>query len=259
MPDFSALPQFLLASLAFGGIVIFRYLLVAGFFFVVFYRWKPERWRERKINEKAHPPRQYQREIGWSIITSLIFGVFGALTALGWQLGYFRTYTELSGWDLLYLPLSILMALFIQETYYYWLHRAMHHPRIYRYVHRVHHDSLISSPWTSFSFHPLESVLQALIFPLVLLVVPMHPVAIVFSLTLMTVTSVINHLDIELYPRHFERHWLGQWLIGATHHSLHHKQFRYNFGLYFTCWDKWMNTESPLFKSLFKKKTSPLP
>jgi sterol desaturase/sphingolipid hydroxylase (fatty acid hydroxylase superfamily) len=258
MPDFSVLPQFLLASLAFGGIVIFRYLLVSGFFFVFFYRWKPGRWRERKINEKAHSPHQYQREMGWSVLTSLIFGVFGALTALGWQLGYFRIYTELSVQDLLYMPFSILAALFIQETYYYWLHRAMHHPRMYRYVHRVHHDSLITSPWTSFSFHPLESVLQALIFPLVLLVVPMHPIAIVFLLTLMTVTSVINHLDIELYPCHFERHWLGQWLIGATHHSLHHKQFRYNFGLYFTFWDKWMNTESPFFKSLFKKKTTPL-
>jgi Delta7-sterol 5-desaturase len=256
MPDFLNLPQFLLASLAFALVVIFRYLLIAGIFHLFFYHWKPQRWQTRKINQKAHQPGQYQREIVWSLITSGIFGVFGAFTALGWQLGYFRIYTRFSGWDLLYVPVSILLALLIQETYYYWLHRAMHHPHIYRYVHRVHHDSIITSPWTSFSFHPFESILQALIFPLILLVVPMHPVAIVFALTFMTFTSVINHLNIELYPRAFSAHWLGKRFIGATHHSLHHKQFRYNFGLYFTFWDLWMKTESPLYSSISDKNNT---
>lgn len=65
----------------------------------------------------------------------------------------------------------------------------------------------------------------------------------------------INHLNTELYPRDFNRHWLGRWLIGATHHSLHHTQFRFNYGLYFTFWDKWMRTESPDFHKVFEEKT----
>ncbi len=256
MPDFTNPNDFLLASLVFFLVVVFRYLLIAGFFYGYFYGWKPERWQSRKINRKPHLPRQYRKEIGWSLLTSFIFGFFGALTALGWQMGYLRIYTDLSSKDFFYFPFSLLTALFIQECYYYWLHRAMHHPRIYRSVHRVHHDSHITSPWTSFSFHPLESVLQALIFPAMLLILPMHPVVIVIFLTVMTLTSAINHLDIEIYPASFERHWLGRWFIGATHHSLHHRQYRYNYGLYFTFWDKWMQTESPLFSQLFREKTA---
>jgi sterol desaturase/sphingolipid hydroxylase (fatty acid hydroxylase superfamily) len=72
----------------------------------------------------------------------------------------------------------------------------------------------------------------------------------------MTFSSVINHLDIEIYPKNFHKHFFGRWLIGATHHSLHHKQFKYNYGLYFTFWDKWKRTESPLYEKLFEEKTS---
>jgi sterol desaturase/sphingolipid hydroxylase (fatty acid hydroxylase superfamily) len=66
----------------------------------------------------------------------------------------------------------------------------------------------------------------------------------------MTFSSVINHLDIEIYPRNSYNTW-SKWVIGATHHSLHHTYYKYNFGLYFTFWDRIKKTESPSFKKLF--------
>ncbi len=254
--DFSHPSLFILAIVICSAVVIFRYLLVAGTFYLFFYGWNPQRWASRKINPKPHPPGQYRKEIIWSLVTSLIFGLTGAVMALGWQKGIFKIYEDINHFGLWYLPVSILIAMLLQETYYYWLHRLMHHKQLYRIVHRVHHDSHIASPWTSFSFHPLEALLQAIIFPVILLFLPMHPAAIVVYLTIMTITSAINHLDVEIYPAGFEKHPVGKWMIGATHHSLHHKQFRYNYGLYFTCWDKWMKTESPLYKKLFSEKTN---
>jgi sterol desaturase/sphingolipid hydroxylase (fatty acid hydroxylase superfamily) len=35
---------------------------------------------------------------------------------------------------------------------------------------------------------------------------------------------------------------------------LHHSQFRFNYGLYFTFWDHWMKTESPDFEKLLAEK-----
>jgi Delta7-sterol 5-desaturase len=151
---------------------------------------------------------------------------------------------------------SVVLVLFVHETYYYWLHRLMHHPLIYKHIHKAHHDSITTSAWTSFSFHPTESILQALILPTLCLVVPLHSSALVVILLTMTTTSVINHLNTELYPKDFDTHWFGKWWIGATHHSLHHSQFKYNFGLYFTFWDKLMHTESPQYRSLFAQKTT---
>ena len=75
----------------------------------------------------------------------------------------------------------------------------------------------------------------------------------------MTISATINHAGVEVYPRGFEKHWLGKWIVGATHHDLHHREFRFNYGLYFTFWDKWMNTESPRFEELFREKTEDIP
>jgi sterol desaturase/sphingolipid hydroxylase (fatty acid hydroxylase superfamily) len=131
----------------------------------------------------------------------------------------------------------------------------MHHPKVFRVVHKVHHDSNITSPWTAFSFHPYEGIFQAVFLPAVLLFLPLHLYVLIFQLTIMTLSSVINHLDIEIYPVNFYKHPIGKWLIGASHHSLHHKQFKFNYGLYFTFWDKWKGTESPSYVSLFEEKT----
>lgn len=236
-------------------IIVGRYFIAAGVFHLFFYGGKSGKWRSSKLNAKAYKKGQFDKEIKWSIVSSLIFAVAGTLTVLLWQEGKTQIYESLEWTDIIYIPVSLVVAMFLHETYYYWVHMAMHHPKIFRHVHKVHHESLISSPWTAFSFHPLEALLEAVILPVILIAVPMHPVTILCHLVVMTISSVINHLDIEIYPRSFEKHWLGKWVIGATHHSLHHKNFKTNYGLYFTFWDKWMSTENLNFTKLFREKS----
>lgn len=255
LPDIAQPLWFLAVTAIVFAIVVGRYFLIAGLFHLAFYRWQPQRWQHRKISSKAYKKDQFRKEVQWSMITALLFAIAGAVMGVLWQKGYTRIYTEVSDYPLWWLPVSLALAMLLHETYYYWLHRWMHHPRVFRIVHKVHHDSNITSPWTAFSFHPLEGILQALFLPLLLLVLPIHVYVLLLQLTLMTFSSVINHLDIEVYPANFHKHPMGRWLIGATHHALHHKQFKYNYGLYFTFWDKWKRTESPGFSALFEQKT----
>lgn len=235
--------------------VVFRYSLVAGIFYVVFYVIDPKDFRSRKIYKKKRDPRQYRKEIFWSTFTSMLFALAGAGMVVMWQMGYTQIYEDINAYGWWYLPVSFLIAALIHETYYYWLHRWMHLPKVYRLIHKVHHDSHITSPWTSFSFHPGEGLLQSLIIPVIILFLPMHYWTIVTLLTFMTLTSAINHSNVEVYPKGFYKHWLGRWFIGATHHNLHHTQYRFNFGLYFTFWDKWMKTESAKYIPDFEKHT----
>ena len=72
----------------------------------------------------------------------------------------------------------------------------------------------------------------------------------------MTLSATINHAGIEIFPASWSKKPILRGLIGATHHDVHHKQARYNFGLYFTFWDKWMGTESPKFKECFRRFSS---
>jgi lathosterol oxidase len=255
LPDFSQPLPFLLATLFIFVVIIGRYLLIAGLFYGVFHLWFPGHWKRRKINDRTYKTGQFRREVAWSTATAGLFAVAGSGLLVLWQKGLTKIYLDVRDYPLWWLPVSLIAAMVVHETYYYWLHRWMHRPAVFRTVHRVHHDSNITSPWTAFSFHPIEGVLQALFLPGLLVVLPMHLYVVIFQLTLMTFSSVVNHLDIEVYPKGFHRHFLGRWLIGATHHSLHHRQFRYNYGLYFTFWDKWKNTESPLYERLFDEKT----
>lgn len=255
LPELSDPLWFVVATFVVFAVVIGRYFVIAGLFYYVFYKWSGQKWKERKINNRDYKEGQFKKEVGWSMLTAFIFAVTGALMGLLWQKGYTKIYEDVQDYPLWWLPLSLLIALLTHETYYYWLHRWMHHPAVFKIVHKVHHDSNITSPWTAFSFHPLEGVLQAVFLPVLLLVMPMHLYVLILHLTLMTFSSVINHLDIEIYPKGFHKNFFGRWLIGATHHSLHHKQFKYNYGLYFTFWDKWKKTESPAFEKLFEEKT----
>jgi Sterol desaturase len=248
LPDLTHPYWFLIIVLVLLVIITGRYFLVAGLFYCLFYVWFRERWQQHKLHQRSYARKQFVREVKYSMITGAIFSVAGAFALVLWQKGYTQVYTDVFAYGLWYLPLSFLLSLLMHETYYYWVHRWMHRPCIFRWVHKVHHDSNITSPWTAFSFHPLESVLQSVILPLILMVVPLHPYVILAQLVFMSISSVINHLEIEIFPPWFYRHPIGRWLIGATHHSLHHKQFKYNYGLYFTFLDKLHKTESPAYE-----------
>ena len=244
-----------LTALLFFVAIFGRYVLFSVGFWWLFKVSMKDQFAHRAVQTRPRKPGQDRREIGWSIVTSLIFTAIALGVIMAYQEGYTRIYTDINAYPLLWYPASIVLVLLIHETYYYWLHRWMHWPGVYRWVHKTHHDSITTSPWTAFSFHPTESTLQAIVIPALTFVLPLHISAVGIILTIMTVSSAINHLNTEIYPRDFNKHWLGRWLIGATHHGLHHSQFRFNYGLYFTFWDKWMKTESPDFHQLFKQKT----
>lgn len=258
LPDLTDPTVFLMYTLLLFIIISGRYILTAGIFYAIFYIWYPHKWAERKLSRRAYQPRQFTREIGWSLATSVLFSLMGVCTLLMWQMGYTRVYTDISRYGWIYLPVSLLLAMALQETYYYWVHRWMHRPAVFRIVHKVHHESNITSPFTAFSFHPVEGLLQAIVLPLTLLFIPMHPAVILVLLLIMSFSSVINHLNIEIFPLSFQHSKIGRWVIGATHHSLHHSQFKYNYGLYFTIWDRLKKTESPSYSKLMQESEEKL-
>ncbi len=234
--------------------ILLRYFIAAGIFYGYYYVLHSKKYSKKRLSHRGVRKGQMKKEINWSIRSSAIFALVGALTYWLWQQELTAVYTDISKFGYWYLPLSLVLILLIHETYYYWIHRVMHHPKIFRIVHKVHHDSLTPTPWTAFSFHPWESLLEAIILPVILIVIPVHPLVLGLYLVLMTLSSVVNHLDIEIYPEAFQKSPIGKLFIGATHHHYHHEEFKTNYGLYFTFWDKLMGTESAKMKIPEKKK-----
>jgi sterol desaturase/sphingolipid hydroxylase (fatty acid hydroxylase superfamily) len=157
--------------------------------------------------------------------------------------GNTKVYFNPLEYSLLYLPLSLFIYLFLHDTYFYWTHRWLHIPRIYRRYHQIHHESINPTPWASFSFDPFESVIQAIIIPILVFIIPIHISMVLLLLTLMTIFGVVNHTGYEIYPRSWMIGFWGKNWITPTHHTFHHHKFNCNYGLYFRFWDKLMNTD----------------
>ena len=165
LPDFTTPSWLLILTLIFFIIITGRYFLFAGLFYLVFYIWFPATWKSRKLNSKNYKPRQFTIEVKWSMVTALLFSIAGTATMILWQKGYTKVYTALNLYGWWYLPVSLIIFMLLHETYYYWLHRWMHKPSIFKIVHKVHHDSNITSPFTAFSFHLLKDYCRQFFYP----------------------------------------------------------------------------------------------
>lgn len=240
-------------------IIYVRYLVFAFAFFAVFYIWKRRTWFYRKIQQRWPQSADYRREIWYSTLASLIFGATAWL-CLGTELRrYTGFYTDIKEYGLGWLLLSIPLTLLIHDTYFYWMHRLMHHRKIYRWAHLLHHRSVNPSPWAAFAFHPLESIGEAAIIPILLFTLPLHPISFFSFVMIMMLFNVYGHLGFELFSKKTYEHPLGKWLNTSVYHNLHHEKFTGNYGLYFTFWDRVCGTlrEESLQKALEMHERKP--
>jgi sterol desaturase/sphingolipid hydroxylase (fatty acid hydroxylase superfamily) len=252
--DYLELGNFLWLFTVLSSFIFVRYLLLSAAFHQAFRNSLHSVLGNRDLLKVKLDREQAKKEIGYSFISSIIFAIIAVAMIIGWQHGIVKIYAETdSAHPWWYIPISLMLILFLHDTYYYWLHRLFHVKTVYKKVHRVHHKSIKTSAFTSFSFHPFESVAQAIAIPITLLFIPIHIYAFLGMLIFMTLSAIVNHLGVEVYPSGKAGAWFGKWFIGATHHDQHHRKFLVNYGLYFTFWDRWMGTEAPDFEENFKK------
>jgi Delta7-sterol 5-desaturase len=245
----SHLLSVLLVSIAFD---VGRYVLVAIPAFLVFWYWLGPRLRRRWLRPSPPDAASTRREIAYSVSTILVFSLASVVVYLGSDAGVLHLYTRVADHGVPYLVGSTILMIVAQDAYFYFTHRAMHHRWLFRVVHHVHHRSRHTSPFTAYAFSPIEALVHAAFVPLLLLVVPLHPVALFAFLAFMIVRNVLGHLAIELYPRGFATSFLGGMHTTATHHALHHERPRGNFGLYFTLWDRLLGTTDPTYLGRFE-------
>lgn len=175
----------------------------------------------------------------------MVFALCAALIMSEYDLGLTLLYSDFNKYGLWYLGVSFLGVLILQDTYFYFIHRLFHNSLFFKWLHQGHHCSREPTPWTSFAFDPPEAIAQTFFFLVIVFIMPLHFITVIAALITMTVWAVFTHLGFEILPLSFPRHWLGKWLIGPTHHSIHHRKYTVHYGLYFTWWDKLLNTHDP--------------
>lgn len=232
--------------LAFFGIILIRYVLIAGGAYVFFYSRVSRsllKWEERTQTSRWHFILQ---DIRLSIVSAVIFALAAAAVMLMYDAGSTLLYSDFGQYSWWYLGLSFIAVLVLQDAYFYLIHRLFHHPWLFKRFHQGHHRSGTPTPWTSFAFDPPEALIQGLFLVGIVFVVPLHFVTATAVLITMTLWAVFNHLGCELQGSYLPP-WLSRWFIGPAHHLVHHRKYRVHYGLYFTVWDYLLGTQDPAY------------
>jgi Delta7-sterol 5-desaturase len=244
IPAHWPVPLALLAAGLFVSLIVaLRYVLASGFFAYATRRVRPGLYEGRGA--------QIAKEIRWSMLSAAIYGVPAGMALWAWhKQGWTRIALDWDTLPLWYWPISVVIYLLVQDTWFYWTHRAMHRPRWFRLAHAVHHESRPPTAWTAMSFHPIEAVSGAIVVPLLVFIVPIHISALGTVLTIATIMGVTNHMGWEMFPRWLVHSRLGDWLITASHHERHHEEYQCNFALYFRFWDRLCGTDRGFSKRI---------
>jgi len=233
------------ATISIFSISAIRYFILAGIPFALFYLLIPDKLGKFKIQQKLATKKDFVREVWHSMQSTLVFSIIAAGLVFTPLRQYTRIYTHINDFPIWYVGVMLLLSLIIHDTYFYWMHRLLHHKKLFKLAHLVHHKSTNPSPWTSYSFHILEAITEGLVLVLIVMLLPMHPLTILLFTVTGFIINVYGHLGYEIMPKGFRSTWAFEILNSSVHHNLHHSKFKGNYGLYFRIWDRVMGTEHP--------------
>jgi lathosterol oxidase len=226
-----------------------RYLITAGLISLIIWVFWRAHYAARKIQTHNATAEDYRREVLASLRTALIFSSVGFGMYLAHRVGWLTIYQDFTVKGPIYFAVTLAAMILAQDAYFYWTHRAMHHPRLFRTFHWTHHKSKTPTPWTAYAFDAPEALVMVAFVPLWTALVPMHDLAIFVFVTWQIVRNVMGHAGVEMYPVSGKPSALFGWWNTTTHHDLHHQSGRSNYGLYFSWWDRWMGTEHPDYQA----------
>ncbi|PVI07611.1 hypothetical protein DM02DRAFT_512356 [Periconia macrospinosa] len=203
--------------------VVFYYIVATLSYFFVFDK------------STFNHPRYLKNQIRLEMRQANIAFPFMAILTAPWFLvevrGYSKIYDTVEqspGWwyNIVQFPIFFLFTDFC----IYWIHRGLHHPRIYKYLHKPHHKWIMPTPFASHAFHPLDGYAQGLPYHIFPFILPLQKFAYVALFLFINIWTVMIH-DGEYYAE-------NPVINGAACHTMHHLYFNHNYGQFTTLWDR---------------------
>lgn len=188
----------------------------------------------RVLDSRPVGPEQRHRELTQSAVSVLIFGV-GMVFPWGLlKLGWARLDADPSGPQIV---LEIL-GLAIWNDVHFWINHRLLHTRLLRRIHGLHHRSVVTTPFATYSFHPLEALMLGNV---------LLPPMLVHDFSFWALASVplfslffnnIGHANYDFFPKVS----YGHWFAASRRHHLHHACHSGNYGFQFTFMDRLFGT-----------------
>lgn len=146
-----------------------------------------------------------------------------------------------------FMTMAYQIAIFfvLEDTWHYWLHRALHTPTLYKKIHKLHHQYSAPFGLAAEYASPIETMILAfgtVGVPIVWSAVTknLHILTMYVWIVLRLFQAIDAHSGYE-FPWSLH-HFLPFW-AGADHHDVHHEKFLGNYSSSFRWWDYYLNTE----------------
>jgi sterol desaturase/sphingolipid hydroxylase (fatty acid hydroxylase superfamily) len=191
----------------------------------------------RRLDPRPLGPGQLRRELSLSASSVLIFGL-GLIVPWGLlQLGWARLEPQPGAFRI---ALEFALLLVWNELHFYVCHRLLH-TRPLRRFHAHHHRSIVTTPWSTYSFHPVEALLLGSV-PLLPMLV--HDFSFAALAALPVLSIALNSIGHSNYS------FIAAESPAVTHspsyrHHRHHVSYHGNYGFLLSVFDRWFGTALP--------------
>ncbi|KAL8755843.1 MAG: hypothetical protein Q9199_003355 [Rusavskia elegans] len=177
-----------------------------------------------------------------------IMAVFTVPFFVGEVQGYAKLYDAAADapfwlYNILQFPLFICFT----DFFIYWIHRGLHHPRVYKTLHKPHHKWIMPTPYASHAFHPLDGFAQSVPYHVFPFIFPLNKIAYIVLFAFINIWTVFIH-DGEYVAT-------SSIINGAACHTMHHLYFNYNYGQFTTIWDRFGGSYRKPNEELFKRES----
>jgi len=149
---------------------------------------------------------------------------------------------------------QIIFFAIVEDFFFYWTHRILHHPKLYPYIHKIHHEYNITISLAAEYAHPLEFIFGNL-FP-----VNVGPRMLGNKVHVATYLIWIIVAQMETADQHsgYEFPWSPYRFmplsVSTHYHNFHHSHNAGNFCSVTTVWDTLCGTNKSYFTYLAKKR-----
>ena len=230
-------------------VIIFSvYFVLTMSVYLYTYVFKKYQLKRFKIQKDWPPLSDIISDISWSMSSMLIWVVMtGALIYLIGH-GYTKVYLNVADWGIPYFIFTLVLFVFLHDTYYYFAHKSMHQwDFMWKYVHSVHHTSRNPTPFSIFAFGPLEAMYLGFYFILIAFIIPINIYVIMLVFITNSFANIVGHMGYEFLELNINKKW-SKYILNSIHHNMHHKYARHNYSIYFPFWDNFMNTMNPEYE-----------
>lgn len=197
----------------------------------------------RRFNPLPVAANQVRSEVVAALTTIVVYSFVGSALFLlmFYEVPPFRIATEFLGAT--HRVILVCGMILLHDTYFYWMHRLLHHPWMFRRIHSKHHNSQTPTVWAAYAFSPIEGFLHGAFLLVAPFVIEVDLTSMVLFLSVQMAFNAWGHCGLAAYLDNFRPYPILNWVNTPGHHNAHHGGCRGNYGLYFRLWDHIMGTE----------------